>query len=375
MLNGVMVLDSMGRLVDFNPAAEKIAVSITGGSIRNPVTQVWLDNQNFDALAKGAKSTTSDSTTGQPAALDLARRTLTTVDANPDHYEVEVLPIMDRRNQRAGSLLLFQDVTERKQQDHERRLLEVSALAQSKLATLGEVATGIAHEINQPLTYINTMIKATQEDMEQDRLDGSTMLRRLTESHRQVERITRIVDHLRIFGRDEGTELIPVDIEAVLDNTLELLGERFRIRNIVLDIQAEKALPEVHGNATQLEQVFINLFQNSIDALAETRKDAGITVEFTTGPDRDTVCVSFADTGKGIEPDQIEKIFDPFYSTKEVGKGTGLGLSIVYGIIQDHGGKISCESEVGIGTTISMTLPAAATNNTDSSTDNRATRR
>ncbi len=347
MSNGVMVLDAMGRLVDSNPAAQRIVAQITGGSVRNSVTQVWLDNQNFDAMSRAATN---------------ARLELSTGDAQQNHYEVEVLPIIDRRSQHAGSLVLFQDVTDRKQKDQERRRLEVSALAQSKMATLGEVATGIAHEINQPLTYINTMIEATQEDVEQDRVDGTTMLRRLKESHRQVERITRIVDHLRTFGRTESTELTGVDIEAILDNTLELLGERFRIRNIALERTVEKALPEVHGNAGQLEQVFINLFQNSIDALSDNRENARITVGFGAAPDRSSVWVSFADTGKGIQPDQLEKVFEPFYTTKEVGQGTGLGLSIVYGIIQDHGGAISCESVVGEGTTLMITLPAALGN-------------
>ena len=118
-------------------------------------------------------------------------------------------------------------------------------------------------------------------------------------------------------------------------------------------------LPEVRGNASQLEQVFINLFQTSIDALSENREDARITVGFGSASDRSSVLVSFADTGKGIQPDQLNKIFEPFYTTKEVGQGTGLGLSIVYGIIQEHGGSIVCESSVGKGTTLTITLPTA----------------
>ena len=204
------------------------------------------------------------------------------------------------------------------------------------------------------------MIEATQEDVEQNRVDEATILRRLKESHTQIERITRIFDHLRTFGRTDTTELTSVDIEAILDNALELLGERFRIRNIALERTVEPGLPEVHGNASQLEQVFINLFQKSIDALSENREDASITIGFGVGPGRSSVWISFADTGKGIQPDQLEKVFEPFFTTKEVGKGAGLGLSIVYGIIQDHGGSISCESEVDRGTTLLITLPVAS---------------
>ena len=151
-----MVLDAMGRLVDANPAARRIVAQLTGGSERNSLTQVWLDNQNFDAMSKEA--------THKPLEL-------TSGDGQQSRYKVEVLPILDRRSQPAGNLALLQDVTERTQKDQERRRMEISALAQSKLATLGEVATGSAHEINQPLTYINTMIEATQEDVEQNRVD------------------------------------------------------------------------------------------------------------------------------------------------------------------------------------------------------------
>ncbi len=135
MSSGVMVLDAMGRLVDANPAARRIVAQLTGGSERNSLTQVWLDNQNFDAMSKEA--------TDKPLEL-------TSGDGQQSRYEVEVLPILDRRSQPAGNLALLQDVTERTQKDQERRRMEISALAQSKLATLGEVATGIAHEINQP---------------------------------------------------------------------------------------------------------------------------------------------------------------------------------------------------------------------------------
>lgn len=181
----------------------------------------------------------------------------------------------------------------------------------------------------------------------------------MKESYRQVERITRIVDHLRTFGSSDATEMYPVDIEAVLDDTLELLGERFRIRNIALERNVEAALPEVRGKASQLEQVFINLFQNSIDALSDERGDASITIGFGAGLDRSTAWIPFADTGRGIQPDRLNKVFEPFYTTKEVGQGTGLGLSIIYGIIQDHGGTVSCQSKLGQGTTINISLPVA----------------
>jgi len=181
----------------------------------------------------------------------------------------------------------------------------------------------------------------------------------LKESYRQVERITRIVDYLRTFGSSDGTEMYPVDIEAVLDNTLELLGELFPIRNIALERNVEAAVPEVEGKASQLEQVFINLFRNSIDALSDEHGDARIIIGFGADLNRSTVWISFADTGRRIQPNRLNKVFELLYTTKEVGQGTGLGLSTIYGIIQAHGGSISCQSKLGQGTTINISLPAA----------------
>ena len=146
-----------------------------------------------------------------------------------------------------------------------------------------------------------------------------------------------------------------MDIEAVLDDTLELLGERFRIRNIALERNVEAALPEVRGKASQLEQVFINLFQNSIDALSDERGDASITIGFGAGLDRSTAWIPFADTGRGIQPDRLNKVFEPFYTTK--GEGTGLGLATVKRAVVTHRGEIEVtDSELG-GAKFIVTLP------------------
>ena len=234
--------------------------------------------------------------------------------------------------------------------------MEVRALAQSKLATLGEVATGVAHEINQPLTYISSMIQSFQEDMGLNELDVQKGQARLAESSRQVARITSIVDHLRTFGRREDTEMAAVSLAEVLDSTLLLVGERIRLRNIELERRVDEDLPPVWGNASQLEQVYINLFQNSIDALSGTQQGK-ITVSIHSLPAQGQVVLAFSDNGVGIPPAYVERVFDPFFTTKQEGEGTGLGLSIIYGIIMDHRGMIGCESEYTIGTTITIKLP------------------
>ncbi|MFQ6026501.1 MAG: GAF domain-containing protein [Dehalococcoidia bacterium] len=266
--------------------------------------------------------------------------------------------LRDDQGQVVGLRCTIQDITERKGVEEQRRALEVQMLGQSKLATLGEVATGVAHEINQPLTYINTAIQTLQEDFRLNDVDEERMNQLLTESGRQVTRISSIVQHLRTFGRNGDRVRSQVQLEGVLDNTLLLLSERLRLRNIQLVQHVEKDLPAVRGDPNQLEQVLINLFQNAIDALANQKESAEINVTISSSPDQATVQTKFSDNGAGIPPELLDKIFEPFFTTKEVGHGTGLGLSIIYGIIQDHQGTIDCVSELNKGTTFIITLPA-----------------
>ena len=256
-----------------------------------------------------------------------------------------------------GIVCVAQDISDRRRAEQERQSLEIKALAQSKLATLGEMATGIAHEINQPLTYISTMNQVLLEDLQLNNLDLERATERLEESHRQVGRITRIVRHLRTFGRPEETEMTPVDLKDVLDNALLLMAERLRLNNIILEQHVGEGIPKIRGSSNQLEQVLINLFQNSLDAFNGRNSGARIVIRARISVDKSSLILEFSDNGSGIPSQHLGKVYEPFFTTKPVGQGTGLGLSIVYGIIQGHRGSISCESRVNEGTTFIITIP------------------
>lgn len=245
----------------------------------------------------------------------------------------------------------------------ERRAAEITMLAQSKLAAIGQVATGVAHEINQPLTYIDGMIQTIMEDIELKALDEQHAHQVLAESHRQVERITSIIQHLRTFGRADETEYRPFNVKTALDNAILLIGERLRLGNVLLETHIDDDLPSIVGSSNQLEQVFINLFQNAADAFQDEKGSPKITVAVRSSLEQAGVEIEFSDNGIGIAPEYLGKIFDPFFSTKEVGKGTGLGLSIVYGIVRDHGGTIICNSKLDDGTTYLITLPSQGEQN------------
>ncbi|MDA0265282.1 MAG: PAS domain S-box protein [Chloroflexi bacterium] len=297
---------------------------------------------------------------GEPFAL--VEHQVVNKDWSIGWMECSGKPMFDDAGSVIGYRGVDRDISARKTEEEERRALEIRALAQSRLATLGEVATGVAHEINQPLTYISIMVQSFQEDLQLGDLDTESALLRLNESIRQVDRITEIVTHLRTFGRQDETTSMPVDLRQVLDNTLLLIGDRTRNMNIAVVQVHEEGVPIIMGNPSQLEQVFTNLFQNSIHALNQKKNEVGaeIKISVALAEDGRSVRIDFTDNGSGIPPDNREKIFDPFFSTKEVGSGTGLGLSIVYGIIQDHNGSITCESELNEGTTITILLPVGS---------------
>ena len=342
-------LDS--KIISMNPEAEKM----TGYS------EEELVGQRGTVYLTPASAQLMQETMARWLAGEFGPRTIECEGIRKDGvivpFEGRTQFIRNEEGKPVGYQGIFRDITHRKRAEEERRALEMRALAQSKLATLGQLATGVAHEINQPLTYISSMIQSFQEDIRLDDLDLQNGQIRLAESGRQVSRITNIVDHLRTFGRREDTEMTAVSLDEVLDSTLLLLGERLRLRNIELERRSDDNLPTVWGNSSQLEQVYINLFQNSIDALAETRQGK-ITVAVHLAQGQGQVVLEFSDNGVGIRPTRVEKVFDPFFTTKPEGEGTGLGLSIVYGIIMDHHGTIACESNLAQGTTIKINPPA-----------------
>ncbi|MBU4153956.1 MAG: response regulator [Proteobacteria bacterium] len=267
-----------------------------------------------------------------------------------------LLTLLDQKNRQltAANLQLEADLKLQHELESQRRDAEIKMLSQAKLASLGEIATGIAHEINQPLTYIQIILQSTAKDIDNKCLDLKELRCDIDESIRQIRRITNIINHLRTFGRADSGDSDAVSLPRILEGTLVLYSENLRLRNIQLSINTHKDLPLVYGNINQLEQVFNNLLQNAIDALTDS-DDPTITINFRFN--NGMVETSLIDNGSGINNEILTKIFEPFFTTKPTGKGTGLGLSIVYGIIADHNGAIECHSQPGQGCRFTFTLP------------------
>jgi DNA-binding response OmpR family regulator len=238
----------------------------------------------------------------------------------------------------------------------------------SKLATLGEMAAGLAHELNQPLAGISLTSKHLTKLSERDKLTTETLGVSLQDIDDSVKRMSLIIQHIRTFARQDTLKFISVNIPETIDYALNLLGEQLRLHEIEVVKEISGNLPCIHGEPYQIEQVWINLITNARDALDEAeqkwkaerkgyKKRLEIGVTLAESGDEKAIVVSFHDNGVGMSSAQQEKMFEPFYTTKEVGKGTGLGLSIIFGIVESHKGRLKVESEEGQGTTMTAIFP------------------
>lgn len=249
---------------------------------------------------------------------------------------------------------LAETTAEIQRREQELRNKQEQLVQAGKLATLGELTTGVAHELNNPLNNIGLFLGNVIDRIELDAIDKEPILRDLQNAMQQVRKATEIISHLRTFGRAAPVSREPVQLKQVVERALSLMQEQLRLREIEVALDLGGACPVVLGNAIQLEQVFVNLFTNARDAVARSPRKSIRVACSIKGP---VVAIAFSDTGPGIPVGLEKRIFDPFFTTKEVGAGTGLGLSITYGIIQEHGGTISVQNHPGEGATFLIELP------------------
>jgi len=242
----------------------------------------------------------------------------------------------------------------------------------SKLATLGEMSAGLAHEMNQPLGGISLVSSYMRKLMERDKLSNEEIDSGLGDIEASVKRMAKIIQHIRTFARQEALQFIEVDVNETIDSALSLLGEQLRLHDIEISLELGPELPKISGEPYQIEQVWINLISNARDAMDEKenqiseggsqstnyKKRLNISTVYDPESEMLPVEVRFTDNGIGLKEGQMEKIFEPFFTTKEVGKGMGLGLSICHGIIETHKGEILIDSNSGDGdTTVRVILP------------------
>jgi C4-dicarboxylate-specific signal transduction histidine kinase len=294
----------------------------------------------------------------QTDRLDNSRRAL--INILKDSHESN-LKLGDSRK----AMIHIMDDLRSTTQEMERREQELrdkqEQLVQAgKLATLGELTTGVAHELNNPLNNIGLFVGNVIDQIELGELHRDRVVADLEKAMAQVRKATEIITHLRTFGRPASVTLERVDIDEVIERSLSLVQEQLRLRAIEVSLDLCRNGLVVLGNPIQLEQVFINLLTNARDALsdAETRR-----LTIASARDGELAQLRVQDTGVGIPAELAPRIFDPFFTTKEVGSGTGLGLSITYSIVQEHGGQITVDGRPGEGAIFEIELPLAPAEN------------
>jgi histidine kinase len=255
-------------------------------------------------------------------------------------------------------LVTTSDITKRL--EAEQQLIQAS-----KMATLGEMATGVAHELNQPLSVIKTASRFFMRKIaKKEKIEDEILSTMATEIDSYVDRATKIINHMRQFGRQSEVSLEKVQVNSILARALEILGQQLKVRGVEVEWDLAPDLPLILADPDRLEQVFINLLINARDAIDEKwqsqshqKREKKITLK--TRSDDSAITVEVTDTGPGIPASMLERIFEPFFTTKKVGQGTGLGLSISYGIIKDCKGSIQAVSRKDEGAGFMIKFPIA----------------
>lgn len=261
--------------------------------------------------------------------------------------------VVDEKGNILGTLSSGEDITKRKQTEEEMIRTE-------KLISLGQLAASVVHEVNNPLAGIMVYVKLLLKKYQDNKLQNESTKEQLSKMEKELDRTTRIIRNLLDFARQSESSMNPVEINKVIDAALFLIGNQINLENIRLEKNLAPALPLVLADFDKIQQVLINIIMNAIQAMPD-----GGSLIITTSLARnikigdnwkDAIRIDIRDAGIGIPKENLDKLFNPFFTTKEKGKGVGLGLSVVHGIIGKHKGKIEVESEVNIGTTFSIYL-------------------
>ena len=345
----IMVADMRGKVIFFNKAAEKL----TGYRAEEVIGKFSINKFYPLEVAKDImQKLRSDGFGGEGKLENLM---LTIYGKNREEIPVNhSASIVYESGKELASLGIFTDLREKIKIERELQDTQVRLLQSEKMASLGSLSAGVAHEINNPLGGILIYASLLMEDFEANDDPRVQDLKRIVE---EATRCKEIVKSLLEFGRQTESRFEPMDINKAIIDGLFFLENQVLFHDVQIIKHLDSSLPLIEGDSNQIKQVFMNMMVNAAEAMSER----GGSLTITTGVSQDglVIFVYFQDTGMGISPEIQSKIFDPFFTTKAVGKGTGLGLSTSYGIIQSHHGNIEVESEPDKGTTFTISLPVS----------------
>lgn len=351
---GVLAVGLDDRVESWNSQIEKLSGISRADAMGQRLRDLFPEDlcQRFDEVS------------GEPGIHNIYRATLRRQPEEPETREVRerglelvtpapspresivnlaIAPLVSKEQRQIGRLIIFDDVTDR--DELERRLVQAD-----KLSSIGLLAAGVAHEVNTPLAVISTYAQMLSKQVSEDEPKAKL----LDKIAKQTFRASEIVNSLLNFSRTSPTEFVKVDINKVIRETASLVDHQFQKSGVAVDLGLAENLPCIRGNAGKLQQVFLNLFLNARDAMS-----SGGALHVRSWSGNGLVHIEVRDSGQGIPPENLTRIYDPFFTTKGAKKGTGLGLSITYGIVQEHKGAIEVESILGKGTAFRLDFPAA----------------
>jgi len=352
-----LTVDKEGKIMDVNEAFENVVGKSRDIIIGNPIYEYLPKEETEKAIAEifeKKKVRDIELTANIPEKGVLIWNVSGTVFTTPEGEK--------------GVYITGRDLTERRRAEEELRAKEMQLVHAGRLSSLGEMATGIAHEINQPLTVISMAAEGTLRDIEKKRVDMSALPKDLEDIMKNVKRIDKIITHMRTFAR-KTVEIRAVKPEEVQDNAFILLGEQFKTHAILVAQEIATNLPLIVVDTNQLEQVFINILTNArqvLDERDEEAKKEGETfkkrlvcrISREKEKEHEWVVYEFADNAYGVPEELKTRVFEPFFTTKEIGEGTGLGLSIAYGIVtRSLKGKIWVEDNEAGGASFKVAMP------------------
>ncbi len=336
---GILSADGNGRILACNNAMEQL-LGIHRQELLGAELRAVFPQDVFRAMQVAGGSGTG---IFQHRA-SLSNYFLNARNGHPVIVNMTLIPQFDPQGATIGSLLVLEEITEKVQ-------LAKQLSQAEKLSSIGLLAAGVAHEVNTPIagisSYTQMLLKQTPAE------DPRTAL--LTKIEKQTFRASEIVNNLLNFSRMSEDKFEPVDINQILHDGLALLEHQLSKNGIEIQKTLVDPLPPAYGNRSRLQQVFVNLLLNARDAMP-----SGGSIHIRSSSEQGHICIDITDTGRGMPEEVLRHIYDPFYTTKEVGKGTGLGLAVSYGIIQEHSGRIFVESTPGEGTHFQVKLPVAA---------------
>src|SRR3989339_2230302 len=344
-VDGIIAADMKGNIFIFNQGAE----NLTGYTAEEVIGKVHITQLYPEGVARDIMRKLRSPEDGGIGKFNPAQLNLVSKNVEEIPFQLSASLIYDSTGKEIASVGIFTDLRPRLDMERKFQETHLQLISSEKLASLGKLAAGIAHEINNPLGGILIYSSLMMEDLAEDDPKRQDLARIVQEAGRCKE----IVKSLLEFARQSEPNMEPVDINRAITEGLFFLENQAFFHNIQIIKKLGSSIPFALGNAGQLKQVFMNIIVNAAEAM---HGNGTLTILSSFYQERKIIAIEFTDTGEGIPEENLSRIFDPFFTTKEIGKGTGLGLSTSYGIIEAHGSKIEVKSKVGVGTTFTILL-------------------